>query len=127
MAKSPKLELFEVKIQRLQSAQNIILFVGTTRGTRGRRKLYGEAFMRDSWTPWIHFKVEHAKDEDALCDQFLRQLIHRGYVPLRSRKRIESEWTDWERVDLTEYDMTHHIVDGKPFQFSNPTPSNADS
>lgn len=112
--KSSKTDLqsYEVEIKRLDFSQIVALRVGTVRGARGRRKIYGEAFMRDPWNPWIHFRVQHAKDEDDLCDRFLTQLVHRGYVPLRARKNVAGVWEDWEPLELDRFDLTNHIIFG---------------
>ena len=118
-SKTGSLRSYEVEIQRLDYVQKVALHVGTVRGARGRRKIYGEAFMRDPWNPWVHLKVQHAKDEDDLCDRFIAMIVHRGYVPLRARKDNDGVWGDCEALDLEKFDLTHHIIFGGGLEMFN--------
>ena len=113
------LKSYEVEVQRLDFVQIVSLHVGTVRGPRGRRKIYGESFMRDPWNPWSHVKVQHAKDEGDLCEKFLKLMVHKGYVPLRARKLVDAVWGDWETLDLDKFDLTHHIIFGGGMEMFN--------
>ena len=105
MASKPEIERFQVEVIKHGNQDTVELLITTIRGLRGRRKLFGQALTRTVHHPVIEFKVQHAKDLDDLRDRFLKQLIHRGYKPLRYRARVEGYYQDWEVVDPEKYDM----------------------
>lgn len=99
-----KVEGFEFEVQRRGETESVNLVVSSVRGPRGKRKLLGEAFMRDPFTPVVHYRVKHAKDIDDLRDRFIRQLIKQGYRPLKARRQIEGRFEDWSAIDAEQYD-----------------------
>lgn len=105
MASKPEVERYQVEVIKQGIQDMVEMLVTTTRGLRGRRKLYGQALTRTVHHPLIEFKVQHAKDLSDLRDRFIRQLIHRGYRPLRYRAQVEGYYQDWEPVDPEKYDM----------------------
>ncbi len=101
-AKSQDKIQIEVEVQKRGRKTAVVLWISTTRGARGKKKLLGEARTRDSETPAIHFKVTEGETIEELYQNFLRLLIHRGYKPLRGRGRdsLTGPWDEWESCDL---------------------------
>ncbi len=97
---------FEFEVERRGNTEMVNLVVSTTRGPRGKRKLLGEAFMRDAFTPVMQYRVKHAADIDDLRDRFIRQLIRQGFSPLRSRRQVDGKFEDWSGIDLANYDTS---------------------
>jgi hypothetical protein len=99
---------YEVEIEKMGRARSVQLIIGTVKGLRGRRKLIGEATMSDVTAPIIHFQIKHAETVEVLFDTFLRQLIHRGYMPLRARSRKvgAGAWLEWNNIDPSRFDLT---------------------
>ncbi len=106
---APKVDITAIhfEVDKRKTLYHTDLLISTIRGLRGRRKLYGEAILRDAMTPIIQIEVKHAKDMDDLYDRFLRQLIHRGFRPLRSRRRFKGDRLEgWSDIDLSGYDTS---------------------
>ena len=113
------IESYQVEVLKLGGSEVVELLVSTVRGARGRRKLLGEATLRDWRTPVIQFRVLHAKDLDDLRDRFIRQLIWRGYEPKRWRSRIGGKLLDWSEVDPGAYDVSEmKKVSESPVEFT---------
>jgi len=96
---------FQVEVIKLNGSETIELLISRVRGARGRRKLIGEATVGDCYNPIISFQVLHAQDMDDLRDRFMRQLVWRGYKPLRWRPRVEGKFLDWRPIDPGKYDI----------------------
>lgn len=112
---------FEIEVEKLGKVASIDLLVSTVRGARGRRKLFGEAFHRDAFTPVVYFKVLHATDIDDLYMRFIKQLIHRGFVPTRFRKSVSDRFQEWNPVDLSPFDMSDHEAAKVPMDVDEAT------
>ncbi len=106
MSTDLEVEGYEVEVEKFGERQRVYLFVGTVRGLRGRRKLVGEATMTSPYTAIINYQVKHAKDLDDLQDRFLRQLITRGYRPLRTRCQVKGHYQEWFKVDESRFDFS---------------------
>ncbi len=106
MASKPEVEVYEVEANKRGLNVRLKMHVTMVRGLRGRRKLYGESRTYDTHTPEILFRVQHASDLDDLLGRFIRQLIHRGYRPLRSRAYQDGAYEDWVLVDPEKFDMS---------------------
>jgi len=93
---------FEVSVQKRGKPYSIDLWCAMTRGARGKKKLVAEAFGRDTETPVINFKINEGKDPDELFTTFVRLLVHRGFLPLKSRSRLSAAapWTKWKKIDI---------------------------
>ena len=110
---SSKLKIKEIQVECIKptgigdDTELINLMLTVVRGPRGRRKLFGEAFTRQIYQPFIHFKVYDDGDVDVLFQRFLGQLVHRGYKPLTYRKMdLEDRWAEWHECDLSNIDTS---------------------
>ncbi len=66
---------------------------------RKRKKLFAETQCSDPFHLVIQFIIREAPDFDTLLQRFVRQLEHRGFVPIRMRMRDgASKWKDWQAV-----------------------------
>ncbi len=115
---SPEVDSFQVEIIKQGEPSLVDLLVSTIRGARGKRKLHGEAIVSDWCTPIIQFEVQHAKDIDDLRDRFIRQLVHRGYMPKRYRERVKGKLTDWREINPENYDFSPLAAATAPAEFS---------
>ncbi len=97
-------DAYQIEVEKNGRYDVVELMIGTVRGPRGKRNLYGEAHMRDLYTPRIYFKVQHVQSLEELFDRFMTQLIHRGFTPLRFRESTKTYWGDWSYIDLSRYD-----------------------
>lgn len=97
---------FEFEVERRGHTEVVNLVVSSVRGPRGKRRLLGEAFMRDAFTPVMNYRVKHAADIDDLRSRFIRQLIQQGYLPLRARRQVEGRFEDWSAVDTSTFDIS---------------------
>lgn len=109
----PRLNLKEIQVEcnrpffRGTDSEVITLMLSIVRGPRGRRKILGEAFTRQVYLPWIHFKVSHDDSVEELFRLFMQQLIHRGYRPLEFRELDRDDrWSDWTECDLSGLDLS---------------------
>jgi hypothetical protein len=105
-AELTNVEGFEFEVERRGQSDTVNLVISTVRGPRGKRKLLGEAFMRDAFTPVMNYRVKHAKDIDDLRDRFLRQLIKQGYLPVRGRRQVDGRFEDWSGIDTSRFDIS---------------------
>ena len=103
---SASVDGYQVEVEKRGTTEIINLVVSTVRGARGRRKLLGEAFVRDPYTPVTYFRVKHAKDVQDLHDRFVRQLILQGFEPKRSRRQVDGRFEDWGAIDPTRFDLS---------------------
>jgi len=101
-----EVDAYQVEIEKGGQREIAELLISTVRGQRGKRKLFGEAYLRDAYHPRIYFKVQHAQNIEELFDLFMTQLIHRGYTPMRFRESSGPYWGDWSHIDLEKYDTT---------------------
>ncbi len=66
------------------------------RKERPKSKLYAETQCYDPLQHIIQFVIRDAPDVATVIDMFARQLLHRGFVPLKYRLRAESgSWESW--------------------------------
>ena len=68
---------------------------------RNRRKLFAETQCSDPLHFIIQFIIREAPDFEGLLDRFVRQLVHRGFVPVKFRIRDAGKWKEWEMIDGT--------------------------
>ena len=105
-AEKTDIDGYEFEVERRSNTKRISLVVSSVRGVRGKRRLLGEAFARDPFTPVVNFRVQHAKDIPDLRDRFIRQLIRQGYRPLRYRQQVDGTFHEWTPVDHSQFDMS---------------------
>ena len=101
-----ELDGFQFEVERRGSTTRINLVVSSVRGIRGKRKLLGEAYMRDSFTPVLNFQVRYATTVEDLRDRFIRQLVKQGYLPTKFRRQVTGSFEDWVDVDHSRFDMS---------------------
>ena len=92
---------YEVEIQKQLKKGEISLLVSVIRGPRGKTKTVGEATTRTPSQPYIWFRITNAKDEKGVFREFLRLLVHRGYLPLRVKELKDGVYSDWVPTDTT--------------------------
>ena len=100
MPEPRKICQYEVSVQKQLKKYEIVLWVSLNQGPRGKKTFLGEARTKDTLTPMIYFKVSKGNDKEQVYDNFLRLLVHRGYLPLKSREReaVMAQWSDWNTV-----------------------------
>ncbi len=105
-SESHKIVHYEVQAQSRGTDSVIRLWLSTTRGSRGKKMLVGEAQTVSSEQPHIWFKVGGGDTEDGVFRNFLALLVHRGYLPKQARHRfsVDGKWEPWEPVDLAHVD-----------------------
>lgn len=93
---------FEVDAVKRQKHYHINLWITLTRGARGKQKLFGEAFTKDTETPAINFLVPEGKTEEDIYQTFLALLVHRGFMPnsFRYRDSTDGVFSNWKPVSL---------------------------
>ena len=101
MAETKGLRQYQVEMQKLGKKSSINLWVSLIRGPRGKKRLLGEGYTKNPDHPFIYFRVVNAKDEDEVYQEFLRLLIHRGYLPLKFRPLEGERYGGWETCDLS--------------------------
>lgn len=108
MAETRGNKQYEIEAQKRQRIYNLELFVSVTRGPRGKKKLRGEALTKDTETPAIYFCVTEGDSEEEICQNFLRLLVHRGYLPVRVRTQDEpgKRYGEWKPVSLDGIDIS---------------------
>ena len=101
-----KIVQYDVLAQRRGDDDIIRLWLSTARGARGKKKLIGEAQTVNSEQPHIYFKVGEGGDAETVFRNFLKLLVHRGYLPKQSRHRtsLTGRWTDWSAIPLEHVD-----------------------
>jgi len=92
---------YEVETQKQLKKGEISLLVSVIRGPRGKQKTVGEASTRSPDHPYIWFRITNADNEEAVLKEFLRLLVHRGYLPLRMKAKKGGKTTAWKPVDTT--------------------------
>ncbi len=66
------------------------------RKDRPKSRLYAETQCYDPLQHIIQFVIRDAPDLDTVIDMFARQLLHRGFVPLKYRLRSDNgSWDAW--------------------------------
>lgn len=68
--------------------------------SKDRKKLFAETQCSDPLHFIIQFIIREAMDFDSLLNKFLTLLEHRGFVPLRFRKKEKNRWLKW--IDIEE-------------------------
>jgi hypothetical protein len=66
---------------------------------RNRTKLFAETQCSDPLHFVIQFIIREAPTFQALLEKFLKQLVHRGFTPIRFRIRDDRKWADWQALD----------------------------
>lgn len=99
MPETKGLVQYQVEAQKRRQKTTLNLWVSQIRGPRGRKKLLGEAYTKDSNTPAIYFRVDNAKKEDDVYEEFLRLLVHRGYLPTKVRQLKENRFDEWKDIE----------------------------
>ena len=100
MPEPRKICQYEVSAQKQFKKYRIVLWVSLNQGPRGKKNYLGEARTKDTVTPMIYFKVSKGSDKEQVYNNFLRLLVHRGYLPLKSRQReaVLAKWSDWKII-----------------------------
>ena len=66
---------------------------------RNRSKLFAETQCSDPLHFIIQFIIREATDFESLLEKFVRQLTHRGFMPMRFRVRGEGRWQEWQPIE----------------------------
>ncbi|NUN12648.1 MAG: hypothetical protein HUU55_03320 [Myxococcales bacterium] len=88
-----------------------VVFQVTVLEKRERRgtKLYAETECSDPYHFLIQFIIREAESFEEVLDKFKRQLVYRGFSPLRFRVRTHDKttgydrWAEWVNIDINEY------------------------
>ena len=72
---------------------------------RNKSRLYAETQCYDPLQHMIQCVIKDAADLDGVIDMFAKQLLHRGFVPVKYRvKSGDGTWDAWSPVAEPEYD-----------------------
>lgn len=106
---------YEVDAVKRGKKYHVNLWVTLTRGARGKKKLLGEAFTKDTETPAINFLVPEGKTEDEIYQTFLRLLVHRGFMPkmFRYRDSTKGKFGQWKPVSLDDIDGVDKVKENE--------------
>ncbi|MBM4389214.1 MAG: hypothetical protein FJ088_15870, partial [Deltaproteobacteria bacterium] len=69
---------------------------------RQKGKLFAETQCSDPLQFILQFIIREAEDFDSLLQKFLKQLDHRGFSPVRYRKRAGNKWEEWIPLNSKE-------------------------
>ena len=116
MAETKGVTQYEVEIQKQLQKRTILLHVSLIRGPRGKKKMVGEARSKTPQQPAIEFKVVNCSAEPEVFAQFLRTLVHRGYLPLQYREvkkggEGDPVLGDWAAVDANSIEGIEDVVE----------------
>lgn len=68
---------------------------------RNRRRLFAETQCSDPLQYIIQFVIRDASDVDQVIERFVAQLLHRGFSPLRHRRKNErGSWDPWVPLEM---------------------------
>lgn len=66
---------------------------------RNKSRLYAETQCYDPLQHMIQFVIRDASDLDNVIEMFAKQLLHRGFVPVKFRvKNGDGSWDAWAPV-----------------------------
>lgn len=111
MADKKGVAQYEVEATKRGRRYGIDLWIALTRGARGKKKLTGEAYTKNTEIPAISFKIPEGKDEGEILITFVKLLVHRGYLPVRQRFRVHGDapWEDWEAINIDNIDGSEKV------------------
>jgi hypothetical protein len=93
-------EFKRFQLEATKLGRNVIFQVTVFEKTeRSGKKLFAETQCSDPLHFLLQFIIKEAPSFEKLLDKFLRQLIHRGFTPVRYRTRGELKWQEWTPLD----------------------------
>lgn len=89
-----------LQLEATKLGRNVVFQVTVfERKDRSKSRLYAETQCYDPLQHMIQFVIRDAADIDAVIDMFARQLLHRGFVPVKYRlKNASGSWDAWNQV-----------------------------
>jgi hypothetical protein len=89
-----------LQLEATKLGRNVVFQVTVfERKDRSKSRLYAETQCYDALQHMIQFVIRDAADIDSVIDMFARQLLHRGFVPVKYRlKSATGSWDAWVQV-----------------------------
>jgi len=100
-------EFGQFQLEATKLGRNIVFQVTVFRRNDGRReRLFAETQCSDPYHFMIQFIIRDETTHEGIIERFKRQLLHRGYTPLRTRRRSGADrpWEAWAPVSFSEED-----------------------
>lgn len=93
-------EFKRFQLEATKLGRNVVFQVTVfERKERNRSRLYAETQCYDPLHHIIQFVIRDAADLESVIEMFAKQLLHRGFVPVRFRiKHEDGSWEAWESV-----------------------------
>jgi hypothetical protein len=101
---------YEVELQKACKKDIVALNVAVVRGPRGKKKMVGESATKSPSLPYIWFKITSAATPEEVYHEFLRLVVHRGYLPLRVLEIKDGLRGKWTPCDTTGIDGIEEVL-----------------
>lgn len=90
------------QLEATKLGRNIVFQVTVFQRVDSKNKrLFAETQCSDPLHYIIQFVLRDAEDVDEILGKFRRQLLHRGFTPLRYRLRDGQVWREWQGIFLS--------------------------